>query len=88
MTIDYIQIISFALLTISEILPFISRIKSNGILHTIMLVLSYIWIKINPNSELAGHVQEIRESIQQESIQQPSATLEAIAITKPGLQLS
>jgi hypothetical protein len=57
---DYSQIITVALLIISEILPLINQIPSNGILHTIKLTLAYLWIKFCNQSELAREVEYIK----------------------------
>jgi hypothetical protein len=57
---DYSQILTIALLVISEILPLINRIPANGILHTVKLVLAYLWVKFFHNSDLAREVEQLK----------------------------
>jgi len=43
---DYSQIIPIALLVISELLPFLNMIPSNGITHTLKVLLVYIYHRL------------------------------------------
>ncbi len=57
---DYSQIFTIALLVISEILPLINRVPANGILHTVKLILAYIWVKFCNQSDLAQEIEQIK----------------------------
>ena len=64
--IDYQLIIGVILLIISEVLPFIQKIPANGLLHSIKLFVTYLFVKCFQKSDLAMEIQVIKNQNSQD----------------------
>jgi len=61
MQIDLIfAIVGVILFAISEVLPFVKSVKFNGILDSIRVFLTYVYVKAQPQSDISQEVNQLK----------------------------